>query len=40
MKGDGASGKEIIDALVASSETYGKKTGFSQAKYLTKKVKK
>ncbi|BBN05465.1 tRNA (adenine58-N1)-methyltransferase non-catalytic subunit [Marchantia polymorpha subsp. ruderalis] len=40
MKRDGASGKEIIDALVANSASFETKTAFSQEKYMKKKQKK
>ncbi|KAG6557346.1 hypothetical protein Mapa_001274 [Marchantia paleacea] len=37
---DGASGKEIIEALVANSASFETKTAFSQEKYMKKKQKK
>ncbi|KAL6885483.1 hypothetical protein ACP4OV_010262 [Aristida adscensionis] len=40
MKRDGVSGDEIVEALIANSSTYGKKTVFSQEKYKLKKQKK
>ncbi|CAN1818112.1 hypothetical protein LINPERHAP1_LOCUS28270 [Linum perenne] len=36
----GAKGDEIIEALIANSATFGKKTSFSQEKYRLKKQKK
>ena len=40
MKAEGASGKDIIQALVQNSETWSNKTQFSQQKYLAQKEKK
>ncbi|RCV34956.1 hypothetical protein SEVIR_7G212000v4 [Setaria viridis] len=40
MKRDGATGDEIVEALIANSSTFGKKTAFSQEKYKLKKQKK
>ncbi|XP_062185795.1 uncharacterized protein LOC133889295 [Phragmites australis] len=40
MKRDGASGDEIVEALIANSSTFGKKTVFSQEKYKLNKQKK
>ncbi|XP_052154308.1 uncharacterized protein LOC127772319 [Oryza glaberrima] len=40
MKRDGVSGDEIVEALIANSSTFGKKTVFSQEKYKLKKQKK
>uniref|UniRef100_A0A0D9W1U4 tRNA (adenine(58)-N(1))-methyltransferase non-catalytic subunit TRM6 n=1 Tax=Leersia perrieri TaxID=77586 RepID=A0A0D9W1U4_9ORYZ len=40
MKRDGASGDDIVEALIANSSTFGKKTVFSQEKYKLKKQKK
>ncbi|XP_057973135.1 uncharacterized protein LOC131161407 [Malania oleifera] len=40
MRRQGASGDEIIDALIANSSTFEKKTLFSQEKYKLKKQKK
>ncbi|CAL1355622.1 unnamed protein product [Linum trigynum] len=40
MRKQGAKGDEIIEALIANSTTYGKKTQFSQEKYRLKKQKK
>jgi len=40
MKRDGATGDEIVEALIANSSTFGKKTVFSQEKYKLKKQKK
>ncbi|CAM6102245.1 unnamed protein product [Calypogeia fissa] len=40
MRKDGASGKQIIDALVANSSSFDQKTPFSQEKYMRKKQKK
>ncbi|CAN0872101.1 tRNA (adenine(58)-N(1))-methyltransferase non-catalytic subunit trm6 [Linum grandiflorum] len=40
MRRQGAKGDEIIDALIANSATFGKKTVFSQEKYRLKKQKK
>ncbi|EEC76653.1 hypothetical protein OsI_14608 [Oryza sativa Indica Group] len=40
MKRDGVSGDEIVEALIANSSTFGKKTLFSQEKYKLKKQKK
>ncbi|XP_062225106.1 uncharacterized protein LOC133923845 isoform X2 [Phragmites australis] len=40
MKRDGASGDEIVEALIANSSTFRKKTVFSQEKYKLKKQKK
>ncbi|KAK3143186.1 hypothetical protein QOZ80_4BG0359650 [Eleusine coracana subsp. coracana] len=40
MKRDGATGDEIVEALIANSTTFGKKTAFSQEKYKLKKQKK
>ncbi|CAD6341309.1 unnamed protein product [Miscanthus lutarioriparius] len=37
---DGATGDEIVEALIANSSTFGKKTVFSQEKYKLKKQKK
>ncbi|KAG8064183.1 hypothetical protein GUJ93_ZPchr0004g38764 [Zizania palustris] len=37
---DGASGDTIVEALIANSSTFGKKTVFSQEKYKLKKQKK
>ena len=40
MKSAGEGSKEIIGQLIANSETFQKKTKFSQAKFLKKKAKK
>lgn len=40
MRKQGASGNEIIEALIANSATFEKKTQFSQEKYKLKKQKK
>ncbi|KAK2452276.1 tRNA (adenine(58)-N(1))-methyltransferase non-catalytic subunit trm6 [Trifolium repens] len=40
MRRHGAKGNEIIDALIANSATFDKKTSFSQEKYRLKKQKK
>ncbi|XP_022858008.1 tRNA (adenine(58)-N(1))-methyltransferase non-catalytic subunit trm6 isoform X1 [Olea europaea var. sylvestris] len=40
MRRKGASGDEIVKALIANSATFEKKTAFSQEKYLLKKQKK
>ncbi|KAL4305136.1 hypothetical protein HN51_038657 [Arachis hypogaea] len=40
MRRQGAGGNEIIEALIANSATYEKKTAFSQEKYRRKKQKK
>jgi len=40
MRQCGASGEEIVSALVASSATFGSKTAFSQEKYKLKKQRK
>ncbi|MED6132461.1 hypothetical protein PIB30_019257 [Stylosanthes scabra] len=40
MRRQGAGGNEIIEALIANSATYDKKTAFSQEKYRRKKQKK
>ncbi|MCO5559095.1 hypothetical protein L7F22_012687 [Adiantum nelumboides] len=40
MRGGSASGKDIIDALIANSTTYQNKTAYSQEKYKKKKQKK
>eukprot|EP00939_MAST-03C_sp_MAST-3C-sp1_P000125 g125.t1 len=40
MKSKGATGEDIISALVENSETFKGKTKFSKAKYLKKKVSK
>ncbi|KAL3683685.1 hypothetical protein R1sor_001707 [Riccia sorocarpa] len=40
MKREGASGREIIEALVANSASFETKTAFSQEKYMKKKQKK
>ncbi|XP_028784686.1 tRNA (adenine(58)-N(1))-methyltransferase non-catalytic subunit trm6 [Neltuma alba] len=40
MKSQGARGDEIIDALIANSATFEKKTSFSQEKYRLRKQKK
>ena len=40
MKEDGVIGSEIIGKLVENSESFQKKTKFSQAKFLKKKAKK
>ncbi|KAK7321802.1 hypothetical protein VNO77_32755 [Canavalia gladiata] len=40
MRRQGARGNEIIDALIANSATFEKKTAFSQEKYRLKKQKK
>ncbi|ONM34905.1 tRNA (adenine(58)-N(1))-methyltransferase non-catalytic subunit trm6 [Zea mays] len=40
MKRDGATGDEIVEALIANSSTFGNKTVFSQEKYKLKKQKK
>ncbi|XP_020259775.1 tRNA (adenine(58)-N(1))-methyltransferase non-catalytic subunit trm6 [Asparagus officinalis] len=40
MRCEGATGDEIVDALIANSSTFGKKTAFSQEKYKLKKQKK
>ncbi|XP_010934213.1 uncharacterized protein [Elaeis guineensis] len=40
MKREGATGDEIVEALIANSSTFGKKTAFSQEKYKLKKQKK
>ena len=40
MKKEGASGRRIVDALVAHSATFAGKTIFSQAKYLKRKQQK
>ncbi|XP_020085549.1 tRNA (adenine(58)-N(1))-methyltransferase non-catalytic subunit trm6 isoform X2 [Ananas comosus] len=40
MRREGATGDKIIEALIANSSTFGKKTAFSQEKYKIKKQKK
>lgn len=40
MRSQGATGDEIVDALIANSSTFEKKTLFSQEKYRLKKQKK
>lgn len=40
MRREGVNGDEIIEALIANSSTFGKKTAFSQEKYKLKKQKK
>ncbi|KAK0575436.1 hypothetical protein LWI29_000469 [Acer saccharum] len=40
MRRQGAKGDEIVEALIANSATYDKKTAFSQEKYRIKKQKK
>ncbi|XVF58437.1 hypothetical protein PTKIN_Ptkin07bG0066900 [Pterospermum kingtungense] len=40
MRRQGATGNEIVEALIANSATYEKKTQFSQEKYRLKKQKK
>ncbi|GBG87373.1 hypothetical protein CBR_g45432 [Chara braunii] len=40
MKQEGVSGRDIVDALVASSKSFQSKTEFSQEKYRRKKQKK
>ncbi|KAJ6845135.1 tRNA (adenine(58)-N(1))-methyltransferase non-catalytic subunit trm6 [Iris pallida] len=40
MRREGATGDEIVDALIANSSTFGNKTVFSQEKYKLKKQKK
>uniref|UniRef100_A0A5B7ARY6 tRNA (adenine(58)-N(1))-methyltransferase non-catalytic subunit TRM6 n=2 Tax=Davidia involucrata TaxID=16924 RepID=A0A5B7ARY6_DAVIN len=40
MRSQGATGDEIVEALIANSATFGKKTSFSQEKYRLKKQKK
>eukprot|EP00241_Pyramimonas_parkeae_P018301 CAMPEP_0114288098 /NCGR_PEP_ID=MMETSP0059-20121206/6632_1 /TAXON_ID=36894 /ORGANISM="Pyramimonas parkeae, Strain CCMP726" /LENGTH=362 /DNA_ID=CAMNT_0001409227 /DNA_START=69 /DNA_END=1158 /DNA_ORIENTATION=- len=40
MRAAGASGREIVQALVANSATFSEKTAFSQAKYIKRKVAK
>ncbi|KAL5778191.1 hypothetical protein ACOSP7_011117 [Xanthoceras sorbifolium] len=40
MRRQGASGDEIVEALIANSATFDKKTSFSQEKYRLKKQKK
>ncbi|KAJ1410566.1 hypothetical protein SESBI_21885, partial [Sesbania bispinosa] len=40
MRKQGAKGNEIIEALIANSATFEKKTAFSQEKYRLKKQKK
>ncbi|KAJ0964185.1 hypothetical protein J5N97_029307 [Dioscorea zingiberensis] len=40
MRRDGATGNEIVEALIANSSTFGMKTVFSQEKYKRKKQKK
>ncbi|CAL1383980.1 unnamed protein product [Linum trigynum] len=40
MRKQGAKGDEMIEALIANSATFGKKTQFSQEKYRLKKQKK
>uniref|UniRef100_A0A1D1Y8F8 tRNA (adenine(58)-N(1))-methyltransferase non-catalytic subunit TRM6 n=1 Tax=Anthurium amnicola TaxID=1678845 RepID=A0A1D1Y8F8_9ARAE len=40
MRRDGVSGSEIIEALIANSSTFEKKTVFSQEKYRLRKQKK
>ncbi|KAJ6821810.1 tRNA (adenine(58)-N(1))-methyltransferase non-catalytic subunit trm6 [Iris pallida] len=40
MRREGATGDEIVDALIANSSTFGTKTVFSQEKYKLKKQKK
>ncbi|OEL16341.1 tRNA (adenine(58)-N(1))-methyltransferase non-catalytic subunit trm6 [Dichanthelium oligosanthes] len=40
MKRDGTTGDAIVEALIANSSTFGKKTAFSQEKYKLKKQKK
>ncbi|OVA18582.1 Eukaryotic initiation factor 3 [Macleaya cordata] len=40
MRRQGASGDQIIEALIANSSTFGKKTLFSQEKYRLRKQKK
>ncbi|GAY36316.1 hypothetical protein CUMW_279550, partial [Citrus unshiu] len=40
MRRQGATGEEIVEALIANSATFEKKTSFSQEKYKLKKQKK
>lgn len=40
LRESGASGKEIIDALIANSDTWAGKTSFAQEKWLKRKQKK
>ncbi|KAM3337664.1 hypothetical protein P3S68_031989 [Capsicum galapagoense] len=40
MRRQGAKGDEIVEALIANSATFEKKTLFSQEKYRVKKQKK
>ncbi|KAL8153866.1 hypothetical protein V2J09_011626, partial [Rumex salicifolius] len=40
MKREGATGGQIVEALIANSSTFEKKTAFSQEKYLLRKQKK
>ncbi|XP_038977528.1 tRNA (adenine(58)-N(1))-methyltransferase non-catalytic subunit trm6-like [Phoenix dactylifera] len=40
MRREGATGDEIVEALIANSSTFGTKTAFSQEKYKLKKQKK
>ncbi|KAK1391184.1 tRNA (adenine(58)-N(1))-methyltransferase non-catalytic subunit TRM6 [Heracleum sosnowskyi] len=40
MRREGATGNEIVEALIANSATFDKKTSFSQEKYRLKKQKK
>ncbi|XP_078488627.1 tRNA (adenine(58)-N(1))-methyltransferase non-catalytic subunit TRM6-like [Ciona intestinalis] len=40
MKGEGATGEEIVKCLVENSSSFNEKTSFSQNKYLKKKKKK
>lgn len=40
MRREGATGNEIVEALIANSATFEKKTSFSQEKYRLKKQKK
>ncbi|KCV67928.1 hypothetical protein H696_05654 [Fonticula alba] len=37
LKGEGVSGAELIDAIIAGSKTFAEKTEFSQAKYIKRK---
>jgi tRNA (adenine-N(1)-)-methyltransferase non-catalytic subunit len=40
LKGDGATGQDIIDKLIENSETFNMKTRFSKDKWLRKKAQK
>ncbi|XP_031477814.1 uncharacterized protein LOC116248917 [Nymphaea colorata] len=40
LRREGATGDQIIEALIANSSTFGKKTAFSQEKYKVRKQKK